>query len=252
MKRILALVLVFSAAAGLRADLFFGPTAPANRFIVPAGQAALISGIHPQYAYSETGERLDGTFFGGARILVGATAKDVYLSECTNGLTALAGPLELVLTNVVAVNYRLVKTTALFSPTISFGETTTIEIPAGKSIRFLSFSLDGYRPLIANATLIKNGVERSGFDLPGDSQFDGSLGIRIYYPPAAGPTLSWILPYYITDQATVLPEQLAVQAPTGAFQIQLEKSSDLNAWSPSVTLPVQSDTKSFYRLQIQK
>jgi hypothetical protein len=50
----------------------------------------------------------------------------------------------------------------------------------------------------------------------------------------------------------VAPQGLAIQGPTGAFQIAVEKSINLTNWSPTILQDVRDDQKAFYRLRITK
>ncbi len=248
----LIVLLILLAQGSVQAELFVGPTTPAHRFVLAAGQVAMISGIHPKFLYNSEGGKLGPEAPElGASIVTSTETNVVYFGECNQGTTALAGPLELVVSNTVAISYRVITNTSIQTPVIKSGTTHRIEIPAGKTLRFLAFGIDGYRLLLPNSEITQGANHFTGYDIYGGAEFDGPLTLSFTYPSFEG-AKGFSLPYYISDQATVLPDQAALQAPTGNFELQVQKSSDLVHWSPSVVLPRSSDTKSFYRIRIDK
>jgi len=248
-------LLLIASQTLLQASQFIGPTTPSNRFILTTNQVALISGIYPKYLFDTNEIQTNSEVLQlGATLITSTATNSVYMGECKQGLTALAGPLELVVSNTVAINYALVTNSTIQSAIILPGSTNNIVIPSGKTLHFMSFGIDGGSQLIADAHLVVGATVFPGYNIYGGAEFDGPLTIRFVYPAIVygQPYLAYTLPYYIADQAVVLPDQSALQTPTGNFAVQLQKSSDLANWYPSVVLPTSSDVKSFYRIEILK
>ena len=256
MKTILSIAfLIIVCQCPVMAALFIGPSTATNRFVLATNQVAMISGIYPKNLYDanevETGPEVEEL---GASIITSTATNSVYMGACNRGLTALAGPIELVVSNTVAISYTIITNTAIQSAIIMPGTTNNIVIPNGKTLHFMSFGIDGQGFLIGDAHLIVGTAEFPGYDILGGSEFDGPLTICFVWPAtfSGQPNEAFTLPYYITDQAVVLPDQVALQSPTGNFEIQLQKSSDLANWFPSVELPASGDVKAFYRIRISK
>ena len=57
--------------------------------------------------------------------------------------------------------------------------------------------------------------------------------------------------YFIAEDGFVLPNQRFIAGPTGSFAIMVEKSFDLNTWSPVLLQNTSDDSRAFYRLRIQ-
>jgi hypothetical protein len=66
------------------------------------------------------------------------------------------------------------------------------------------------------------------------------------------PPLGKFISYFFAEDGFVLPNQHAIAGPSGSFAIMVEKSFDLNSWSP-VLLDTTSDApQAFYRLRTQR
>jgi hypothetical protein len=255
-----ALMALPFAQFSLQAELFIGPTTVSNRFVLATGQAAIISAIYPRSLY-DTNYQKTNEVSVDARILSGGTTTRVYVAACKQFTTALVGPVELAVSNSVVISYKVVTNTSIVCPLIKPGTTNTIVIPSGKSAHFFAFGLDGFNPIIPDAEIIKGGVSAQGVDIYGEAEFDGPVTIRFFnpdfdaifgLPPGAPPQKAYTLPYYLTDQAVVLPDQAVLQSPTGNFEIQMQKSYDLKDWFPSMMIPAVNDQKAYYRLRIAR
>jgi len=66
------------------------------------------------------------------------------------------------------------------------------------------------------------------------------------------PPLGKFISYFFAEDGFVLPNQRAIAGPSGSYAIMVEKSFDLNSWSP-VLLETTSDApQAFYRLRTQR
>jgi len=57
--------------------------------------------------------------------------------------------------------------------------------------------------------------------------------------------------YFFAEDGFVLPNQRAIAGPSGSYAITLEKSFDLNTWSPILLANTTDANQAFYRLTIQ-
>ena len=58
--------------------------------------------------------------------------------------------------------------------------------------------------------------------------------------------------YFIAEDGMTLPGQRAIAGPSGSFAVSVEKSVDLNSWSPVWMQNTADPVKAYYRLQIQR
>jgi hypothetical protein len=58
--------------------------------------------------------------------------------------------------------------------------------------------------------------------------------------------------YFIAEDGFTLPGQRAIAGPTGSYAITVEKSLDLNNWSPAFLSNTSDANKAFYRLKIER
>lgn len=245
--------LALAAHVSSRAELFIGPSNSTNRFVLASNDVAIISTVYPQSQYNQDGFTKTNVVPIEASLVSGGLTNPVFVSECKQFTTALRGPLELLFRSPVVISYRVISNTAIQSPIIRQDTTNSISIPAGKSVKFFAIGLWGNDYMIANAQIIRDTATFQGVDIFGGAEFDGPLTIRFVNPVIPfDPDTAYAIPYYLTDQALVLPDGSALQSPTGNFEIQMQKSLDLTNWFPSIVLPTSRDAKAFYRLRVAK
>ena len=58
--------------------------------------------------------------------------------------------------------------------------------------------------------------------------------------------------YFMAEDGFTLPDQRAIAGPSGSFAIIVDKSADLNSWSPVLLQNASDPAKAFYRLRIQR
>ena len=58
--------------------------------------------------------------------------------------------------------------------------------------------------------------------------------------------------YFIAEDGFALPGQRAIAGPSGSFAISVEKSVDLNTWSPVLMENTADQVQAYYRLRIQR
>lgn len=74
-----------------------------------------------------------------------------------------------------------------------------------------------------------------------------NLSDRHRFPP-----FGKFISYFIAEDGFTLPGAQAIAGPTGSFALTVDKSLDLNNWSPIWMENTSSPAKAFYRLRIQR
>src|SRR5689334_4150650 len=143
MKNILSALFVLFACATVKSDIFIGPTTPSNRLIIGAGQVAVISEIYAQKMYDNFLTPTNTVPLSGNLISNGVTTT-IYIGELKNGTTALVGPVELTLSSSGVIRFQILSNTPINCLIVKPGTTNVIDVPAGKSVRFMSFDLSGF------------------------------------------------------------------------------------------------------------
>jgi hypothetical protein len=261
MKKIigsLALTLFVLRAA---ADVFI---APSNRVVfltVPTNQTMLISSIDLGNFDNSGGTP---NYPAHGLIILNGVTNDVVLSNAGHdpspyapvGPYAVNGPCQIAFVGTdptmpaaAVVSYRLLQNSMLHSLIVSPGSTNVIPIPTAKKVRFLSPTLSGFTG--TGFAILQNGTNAVlNAQINNGDEFTGPLTITIV--GAEWTSYSQLISYYFTDDCFVVPDTGYIQGPTGSFEIAVEKSVDLTAWSPVVVYNTASDQKAFYRLRIQK
>ena len=148
----------------------------------------------------------------------------------------------------VVISYDLFTNSLLHSVVVPPGSTNGIQVPAGKSVRFLAHTYGGIN---ADAFSFQNGPNTiSGVTVNNGDEFTGPLTITKGLPEYV--FNSQLISYYFTDDFFAMPDTGYISGPTGSFEIAVEKSVDMSAWSPVVVYNTGSDQKAFYRLRLNK
>ena len=84
----------------------------------------------------------------------------------------------------------------------------------------------------------------------GNAEVTGPADLSFYVSSVE--TEPKVFSYVITDEAQIVPQGVTVQAPTGVFQLGVEKSTNLTNWVPVIMQTPREDQKSYYRLRITK
>ena len=66
------------------------------------------------------------------------------------------------------------------------------------------------------------------------------------------PPYAKFISYFIAEDGFALPDQRAIVGPSGSCAIVVEKSADLNSWSPVLMQNTVDAVKAFYRLRIER
>lgn len=259
MKKIIGSLALSLFVIRATADVFIAPSNEVVFLSVPANQTMLISSIKlGVFAEGLGGGSLS---LAGLVVLNGVTNTIQFSdpggsSSTSGGPCALNGPCQIAFVEgyepytpaAVVVSYNSLSNSLLHSLIMAPGSTNVISVPAGKSIRFLSPTSEGATP---TGFIFENGTNTVyGIQISNGAEFTGPLTItKISSDYYSG---SQLISYYFTDDFFVVPDTGYIQGPTGSFEIAVEKSADLAAWSPVVVYNTGSDQKAFYRLRIGK
>jgi hypothetical protein len=232
--RLFTALLVAFASAATHGDTFVGPTTSTNRLLVSTNAAIIITTTL-------------GDFTNSTQVVYqGYQFTQSYFAPLENGGSyALAGPAELIFTNVVLITYYQITNSAIFTQTIG-NDPIGIPIPTNKTMRLFNV------PAPVNASFSQPGGGSLGFTLqpnqPAEFTGPGTLFLNSGVFPPQGKFIS----YFIAEDGFVLPGQRAISGPSGSYAVSVEKSFDLNTWSPVLLEATSDPDKAFYRLRIQR
>jgi hypothetical protein len=232
---LIALCIVL-ASTPARGETFIGPTTATNRLLVPSNSAIIITATL-------------GDFTNSMSLAQGAGGPPFalnYLAPLENGnVYALAGPAELVFSNSALFTFYRMTNSAVFTQSIA-NDPIGISIATNKTMRLFGV------PATVYASYLRPGSSPVSFTLePGrPAEFTGP-GSLILSSGVSPPSIKFIS-YFIAEDGFALPDQRVVTAPSGSFSVVVEKSLDLNLWSPVLLNNTSDADKAFFRLRIQR
>jgi hypothetical protein len=230
---IICLALVSTLAKG---ETFIGPTTATNRLLVSSNSAIIIT--------TTLGDFTNSTQI--AQGVGGSPSPLYYFAPLANGTDyALAGPAELVFSNAALITYYVLTNSTISTQTIAH-DPITLMIASNQT-----FHLFGV-PAPIHASFAKAGSGPVGFNLeanaPAEFSGPGTLSLNIgMLAPYVG-----FISYFIEEDGFTMPNQRAITGPTGSYAITVEKSFDLNTWSPVLLATTSDANLAFYRLKIQR
>jgi len=228
----IALFVVFVSTLA-QAETFIGPTTATNRLLVPTNSAIIITATFGDFTNSTQ------LAYSGSQFPLN------YFAPLGNGSAyALAGPMELVFSKAALITYYVVTNSAILTQTIG-NDPITITIASNKTMRLFGV------PALVNASFSRPGSGSVSFTLGPDQSAEftgpGALSLNSGVLP---PYVKFIS-YFFAEDGFVLPNQRAIAGPSGSYAITLEKSFDLNTWSPILLANTTDANQAFYRLTIQ-
>ena len=227
--------LIFAFVAALaHGETFIGPTTATNRLLVPTNSAIVIT--------TTVGDFTNSTQV----VLQGYQFTQSYFAPLESGNSyAVAGPAELIFTNPVVITFYRILNSAIHSQGIGY-DPIGISIPTNKTVRLFGV------PAPVSASFSRPGSGYVGFTLepnrPAEFTGPGMLSLASGVFPPLGKFISW----FIAEDGFVLPDQRAIAGPSGSFAIMVEKSFDLNTWSPVLFENTADAPQAYYRLRTQR
>ena len=228
---VLFLALVSTLSHG---ETFIGPTTTTNRLLVPNNSAIIIT--------TTLGDFTNSTQV----VLQGYQFTQSYFAPLESGNSyALAGPAELIFTNPVVITFYRIMNSAIRTQDIGY-DPIGISIPTNKTMRLFGV------PAPVNAAFSRPGSGYVTFTLepnrPAEFTGPGTLSLSSGVFPPLGKFIS----YFFAEDGFVLPNQRAIVGLSGSFAIMVEKSFDLNSWSPVLLENTSDAPQAFYRLRTQR
>ena len=235
MKPRILFVLFFAAISALaHSETFIGPTTTTNRLLVLTNSAIIIT--------TTLGDFTNSTQV----VLQGYQFTQSYFAPLESGNSyALAGPAELIFTNPVVITFYRIMNSAIRSQSIG-NDPIGIPIPTNKTMRLFG------APAPVNASFSRVGAGSVNFTLepnrPAEFTGPGTLFLNsgVFHP------LGKFISYFFAEDGFVLPNQRALAGPTGSYAIMVEKSFDLNSWSPVLLENTADNSQAFYRIRTQR
>jgi hypothetical protein len=231
-KNVISVLCAFIAMLA-HAETFVGPTTTTNRLLVPANSAIILTAML-------------GDFTNSTQVVLGGFAfAQAFAPLETGNSYALAGPAELIFSNAAVITYYQVTNSAIRSQGIA-NDPIGIQIATNKTMRLFGV------PAPVNASFSRPGSRFVAFTLepnqPAEFTGPGSLTLSsgVFFPNGK------FISYFIVEDGFVLPNQRALAGPSGSYAIMVEKSFDLNSWTPVLLENTADANRAFYRLRIQR
>jgi hypothetical protein len=227
----LALFIV-SVSTFSRADTFVGPTTVSNRLLVSSNSAIIITATFGNFTNSTT------VSVGGAQF------PQNYFAPLGNGSAyALAGPAELIFSNAALITYYQVTNSSIVTQGVA-NDPIPIQIGSNQTMRLFGV----WAPVNASFSSAGGSVSFTlEPDQPAEFTGPGTLALNSgVFPPYIK-----FVSYFIAQNGFAIPDQRFIAGPTGSFAITVEKSFDLNTWSPVLLGNTSDDASAYYRLRIQ-
>jgi hypothetical protein len=234
--RKIALSLLLGVTAGTACgETFIGPTTATNRLLVPTNSAIIITATF-------------GDFTNSTQVLLGsggAPFTQSYFAPLENGTVyAVAGPAELIFSNAMLFTFFRLTNSAIYSQGIA---NDPIGIPVASNNTMHLFGV----PSPVNASFIRQGGGSLSFVLQPNQPAEFTGPGTLYLNSGVFPPYAKFISYFIDENGFTLPDQRTIAGPSGSFAISVEKSVDLNIWSPVLLQNTSDPTRAFYRLRIQ-
>jgi hypothetical protein len=232
---------LFIALAGpvAEGETFIGPTTPTNRLLVPTNSAIIITATIGDFTNSTQVRFGDG----------GTPFTQSYFAPLQNGTVyALAGPAELIFSNTVLFTLYRLTNSAIYSQGI-LNDPIGISIASNKTMHVFGVpapvNASFNRPISAGGGTLSFTLEPNQ---PAEFTGPGTLYLNSgVFPPYAN-----FISFFFDEDGFALPGQRAIAGPSGSFAITVEKSVDLNTWSPVLLENTSDPVKAYYRLRIQR
>lgn len=239
MKPLLVVALLFCLSVKLAcAETFIGPTTTTNRLLVPTNSAIIITTTL-------------GDFTNSIQVVLGGGDPFPlnYFAPLQNQTVyALAGPAELILSNAALFTFLRLTNSAIYSQGIA-NDPIGVSIPTNKTMHLFGV------PAEVNATFTRpvgSGASGLSFTLEPNTPAEFTGPGTLYLSSGVLPPFIKFISYFYEEDGFTLPDLRTISGPSGSFALSVEKSVDLQSWSPVLMQNTSDPTKAFYRLRIQR
>jgi hypothetical protein len=231
-------VSIASVAMLAYGETFIGPTTSTNRLLVPTNSAIIITATFGDFTNS-TQVQLDGGFL---------FTQDYFAPLENEAVQALAGLAELIFSNAVLFTFYRLTNSTIHSQGIA-NDPIGIPIASNKTIHVFAV------PVPVTASFNRSGSEGGGslsFTLEPNRPAEFTGPGTLFLNSGVLPPYAKFISYFMAEDGFTLPDRRAIAGPSGSFAISVEKSTDLNTWSPVLLQNASDPAMAFYRLQIQR
>ena len=233
MKLICISALLLGVAA--HGETFIGPTTATNRLLVQTNSAIIITATFGDFTNSTQVQ------IGGGTPLIQS-----YFAPLWNGTVyALAGPGELVFSNAVLITFYRLTNSAIHSQGIA-NDPIGIPIASNKTMHVFGV------PAAVNASFTRQNGGSLSFALEPNQPAEFTGPGTLFLNSGVLPPYAKFISYFFDEDGFTLPDLRAIAGPSGSFAISVEKSVDLQSWSPVLLQNTTDPTKAYYRLRIQR
>lgn len=232
MKPICIMALLLGVAA--HGETFIGPTTATNRLVVSTNAALIITATFGDFTNTQV------QIGGGAPFI------QSYFAPLGSGTVyALAGPAELIFSNTVLVTFYCLTNSAIYTQGIA-NDPIGIPIASNKTMHVFGV------PAEVNANFTRQDGGSLSFTLEPNQPAEFTGPGTLFLNSGVIPPYAKFISYFFEEDGFTLPDMRAIAGPSGSFAISVEKSVDLQSWSPVLLQNAIDSTKAFYRLRIQR
>jgi len=231
-----ACFVAFTSTLPLKAETFFGPSAPGNKLLIASNEAVIISSIMCA----------PGLLTGD--VMTSNSSYAVHLYPAGGTRMALSGPAELRIPSPCALYFKRLQDTPIRTVFLAGNDATNgflVSVPSGKTLEFFeSMNTD----VVPNTYLVKSGFGSNQVQVLSGQRLDGPADVRFYNSGSANVALC---SYWFVEDVFQNPNAFR---PSGSQmpQIFVEKSGDLNLWQSVAAFGQSVGSNSFYRLRIER
>jgi hypothetical protein len=233
-KTVLCIALAAAPAGG---ETFLGPTTSTNRLLVPTNSAIIITATLGDFTNSTQ-----------VQLFSSGPFMQPYFAPLESGTVyALAGPAELIFSNAALFTFFRLTNSAIHTQGIG-NDPIGISIASNKTMHLFGV------PASVNASFNRQTSEGGGtsnFTLEPNRPAEFTGPGTLYLNSGVLPPYIKFISYFFAEDGLALPDQRAIVGPSGSSAVSVEKSADLNTWSPVLLLNTSDPAKAFYRLRIQ-
>ena len=232
MKPICLMALLLGVAA--HGETFIGSTTAANRLVVPTNSAIVITATFGDFTNTQVQ-------IGGGTPFIQS-----YFAPLESGTVyALAGPAELIFSNTVLVTFYRLTNSAVYTQGIA-NDPIGIPIASNKTMHVFGV------PAAVNANFARPDGGSLSFTLEPNRPAEFTGPGTLFLNSGVIPPYARFISYFFEEDGFTLPDMRAIAGPSGSFAISIEKSTDLQSWSPVLLQNATDPTSAFYRLRIQR
>jgi hypothetical protein len=151
----------------------------------------------------------------------------------------------LIFSNTVLVTFYRLTNSAIYTQGVA-NDPIGIPIASNKTMHLFGV------PAEVNANFSRQDGGSLGFTLQPNQPAEFTGPGTLFLNSGVLPPYAKFISYFFEEDGFTLPGMRAIAGPSGSFAISVEKSVDLESWSPVLLQNTSDPTKAFYRLRIYR